>query len=113
MTVLENKIVALFLRLIELMDIHAKDRSNQSFGTLSPHMNDAIQALKARRYRDPLYYVAVPRWLGEYGTTPIEEEIFSLSYEINKLVVELNGGADVVNRARARHNERLGFPKAE
>ena len=110
---LENQIVGLFARLIELMDMQVKGRSNQSFGTLSPHMKDAIQAVETKQYRNPLYYVAVPRWLGEYGTTPIEEEIYSLSNLINALVVELNGGADVVNRARARHNESLGFRKAE
>jgi hypothetical protein len=113
MTMLEKKIVALFTRLIELMDLQARDRGQQSFGSLSPHMAEAIQALKAGKYRDPLYYVAVPRWLGEYGTTQIEEEIYSLSCEIDTLVVELNGGVDVVNHARARHNESLGFRKAE
>lgn len=110
---LEDKIVALLARLIELMNTQVRDRRNQSFGTLAPHLKDAMQALKEKRYRDPLYYVAVPRWLGEYGITPIEEEICSLSGKINALVVELNGGPDVVNQARARHNEKLGFGKVE
>lgn len=106
---LEEKIVALFARLIDLMDKQANDAGMQSFGSLSYHRDAADRALKAARYRNPLYHVALPRWLGEYANTEIEEQISVLASEIDGLVVDLNGGADAVNHARAKHNESSGF----
>lgn len=102
----ESTIHKLFEQLIEKMERQSTNSAHQSFGSLSYHLERAKLGLDEQKYLDPLYDVELPRWLGEYGNTPLEDEIFNVSIEINQEATRLSGGQDVVNAARQTHNNK-------
>lgn len=95
-----------FSQLIEKMKQQIKNPKHQSFGSLENHLQYAIESVKSKRYLNPLYFVSLPRWLGEVGNTELEEEIFNISHEIDALVIRINGGKEIVNEIRNNHNKR-------
>lgn len=98
-----------FERLIEKMKQQVEDSQNQSFGSLENHLNLVINAKKNKEYLSPLYDVRLPRWMGEYGNTPLEDEILALAHKIDMYIVELMGGIDKVNKIREEHNKSMGY----
>lgn len=106
----KNEIVEnCFKELIGKMKQQIKHPENQSFGSLETHLDKAIKAHNEKEFLNPLYYVQLPRWIGEYGNTELEMEILVIASRINNLVVELAGGKDIVNSKREDNNRRLGY----
>lgn len=101
----ESAIEVLFDKLIDKMTEQVENTANQSFGSLEYHLTLAISARDSKEYLNPLYYVKLPRWLGEYGNTPLEEEILGIAGQIDALVIELNGGIETVRKIREEHNK--------
>ena len=95
--------------LIEKMQLQIRDEANQSFGSLDYHLKDLEDKLLTETYLSPLYNIKLPRWIGEYGNTKIEEEIGNTAGKINRFIIEYFGGNDVVNEIRKEHNKKLGF----
>ena len=91
------KLKECFIELIDKMRQQVVEPNNQSFGSLNSHLDNIIKVYEANGFLDPLYYVELPRWLGEYGNTELEREILGIASEINNLVIEINGGIDKVN----------------
>jgi len=98
-----------FDNLIDKMIQQSESPKNQSFGSLDYHLKLAIKARTKKEYLSPLYYVHLPRWMGEYGNTPLEDEILRLAHRINEYVVDLLGGSDKVNQIRKEHNKNCGY----
>ncbi len=97
----------LFKELIDKMKQQVNSPKNQSFGSLAHHLKEIEDVLKQKKFLSPLYFVQLPRWMGEYGNTELEEEIYTLAIKIDILVIELAGGTDIVNKIRDEHNKKL------
>jgi len=102
----EVRATKLLSDLIAKLELHEANESHRSLGSLKHLIDVAKNARLNKKYKDPLFFVDTPRWLGEWGNTPLEEDISSVTYEINHLVVEICGGADQVNAIRNEHNQR-------
>ena len=102
----ESKVRALFEDMIAKMQQQSSSAEHQSIGSLAFHLSRAKDALRDKRYLDPLYIVEIPRWLGDYGNTPLEDEIYAISIAIGEEAIRLCGGIDLVNAARRRHNSQ-------
>lgn len=103
----EARVCRLIDELIIKLELHEADERHRSFGHLQHLIEVVKDAQSNKRFRDPLFFVNTPRWLGEWGNTPLEQEINSIAGEINKLTVEICGGSDVVNAARHEHNQKV------
>ena len=101
---LEDEIVILIDKIILLMKFQIKNSEHQSFGSLKPHLNSLIQAKRQKKYLDPLYYIMMPRWLGEFGNTELEREIHDVYVDITLKMTELRDGMDIVSTAINEHN---------
>ncbi len=98
-----------FDNLIDKMKQQVQDPSLQSFGSLDYHLNLAIEARAKKEYLNPLYYVHLPRWMGEYGNTRLEDEILMIAHTIDSYVIDLYGGKEKVNRIREQYNKEQGY----
>jgi hypothetical protein len=105
----KNEIDELFHKLLTKMEQQMTNVENQSFGSLRYHFDKLSTDIKSKAYLDPLYFLHLPRWLGEFGNTAIEEEIFNLAIEIDKRLVKINGGIEKVNTIRIESNRKNGF----
>ncbi|WBA42030.1 hypothetical protein [Hymenobacter canadensis] len=95
--------------LLAKMREQVADPTQQSFDSLKYNLAKLEQDVAERSYLSPLYVVNLPRWMGEYGNTALEEQIYGLSYRIDEALVELMGGREHINRIRREHNRKLGY----
>lgn len=80
---------------------------HQSIDSLEPHLKHLQNAILSKEILSPYYFVKLPRWLGMDGNTTMESEILVLAHKVDKLVIELNGGIDAVNKLRVNKNKNL------
>jgi hypothetical protein len=95
--------------LIDKMKKHIENPQNQSFGSLEYHLKLVIKARNNKEYLNPLYLIPLPRWMGEYGNTQLEEEIIQIADKIDILIIDAMGGKDKVNEIRKEHNKNIGY----
>lgn len=89
----EEYIQHMLQAIIEKLQIIVNDRSKQSFGSLQYLLNHMIEYRDRKQYLTNEWHINIPRWLGEYGNTPEEEEVCSDIHRLQLYIAEkLKGG---------------------
>ena len=89
----EKYIQHMLQAIIEKLQIIVNDRSKQSFGSLEYLLNHLIEYRNRKQYLSNEWPINTPRWLGEYGNTPEEEEVCSDIHRLQLYIAEkLKGG---------------------
>lgn len=69
------------------------DNQKQSFGSLEYFLEHILEYRDDKQYLTEDWHIRTPRWLGEYGNTPEEEELLSDIYRLHAYIAEkLKGG---------------------
>jgi hypothetical protein len=69
------------------------DKSKQSLGSLEYFLKHILEYRDEQQYLSNEWHIRTPRWLGEYGNTPEEEELLSYIYRLQAYIAEkLKGG---------------------
>ncbi|WP_342572267.1 hypothetical protein MKY85_07770 [Paenibacillus sp. FSL R5-0749] len=79
--------------IIEKTQSIIKDSHKQSFGSLEYFLGHILEYRVKKQYLTDEWHISTPRWLGEYGNTPEEEELLSEIYRLQAYIAEtLKGG---------------------
>lgn len=62
--------------LIRKVELIPPDKTKHSFGTLEYFLPQIIKARDEKLYLQDSWFINSPRWLGEYGNTKDEDEIY-------------------------------------
>ncbi|MGQ8871144.1 hypothetical protein [Paenibacillus sp. TSA_86.1] len=69
------------------------DQGKQSFGSLEYFLGHIREYRDEKKYLTEDWQFRTPRWLGEYGNTPEEEELLADIYRLQAYIAEkLKGG---------------------
>ncbi|WP_339286118.1 hypothetical protein [Paenibacillus sp. FSL R5-0486] len=89
----EDYIQQMLQVIIEKTQSIIKDSHKQSFGSLEYFLEHIIAYRDEQQYMSNEWHIRTPRWLGEYGNTPEEEELLSDIYRLQAYITEtLKGG---------------------
>jgi len=89
----EDYIQQMLQAIIEKTQSIIKDSHKQSFGSLEYFLEHIIAYRDEQQYMSNEWHIRTPRWLGEYGNTPEEEELLSDIYRLQAYITEtLKGG---------------------
>ncbi|MBB6024887.1 Mg2+ and Co2+ transporter CorA [Paenibacillus sp. JGP012] len=89
----EGHIQQMLQSIIENTQAIINDREKQSFGSLEYFLGHILQYRDEKQYLTDEWHIRTPRWLGEYGNTPEEEELLSDIYRLHAYITEkLKGG---------------------
>ncbi|MEO2260440.1 hypothetical protein ABGV43_26420 [Paenibacillus amylolyticus] len=89
----EEHIQDMLQAIIEKTQSIIKDSSKQSLGSLEYFLGHILEYCDDKKYLTDEWHIRTPRWLGEYGNTPEEEELLSDIYRLQKYIAEkLKGG---------------------
>ncbi|RUT47995.1 hypothetical protein EJP82_02305 [Paenibacillus anaericanus] len=72
----EESISEMLNELISKVELILPDKTKHSFGSLEYFLPQIIKARDEKLYLKDNWFINSPRWLGEYGNTKDEEEIF-------------------------------------
>ncbi|PYE47882.1 hypothetical protein HUB98_24370 [Paenibacillus barcinonensis] len=79
--------------IIEKTQAIIHDKRKQSFGSLEYFLGHILEYRGEKQYLTDDWYIRTPRWLGEYGNTPEEEELLTDIYHLQTYIAEtLKGG---------------------
>lgn len=89
----EDHIQHMLQVIIEKTKSIIKDSHKQSFGSLDYFLGHIVEYREVKQYLTDEWHIRTPRWLGEYGNTPEEEELPSDIYRLQAYITEtLKGG---------------------
>ncbi|WP_340032222.1 hypothetical protein NSQ20_07930 [Paenibacillus sp. FSL K6-1122] len=89
----EDHIQYMLQSIIEKTQSIINDTGKQSFGSLDYFLEHIIAYRDEQQYMSNEWHIRTPRWLGEYGNTPEEEELLSDIYRLQAYITEtLKGG---------------------
>ncbi|NUU78794.1 hypothetical protein [Paenibacillus xylanilyticus] len=89
----EDHIQQMLQAVIEKTQSIMNDSHKQSFGSLEYLWEHIIEYRDERQYMSNEWHIRTPRWLGEYGNTPEEEELLSDIYRLQAYIAEnVKGG---------------------
>lgn len=89
----EDHIQQMLQAIIEKTQSIINDSHKQSFGSLQYFLEHIIEYRDEKQYMTGVWHIRTPRWLGEYGNTPEEEELLSDIYRLLAYIAEkLKGG---------------------
>ncbi|MGF9697816.1 hypothetical protein [Paenibacillus sp. MABNR03] len=88
----EDHIQQMLQVIIEKTRSIMNDKRKQSFGSLEYLLEHIIEYRDERQYMSNEWHIRTPRWLGEYGNTPEEEELLSDIYQLQAYIAENVGG---------------------
>ncbi|WP_339198092.1 hypothetical protein MKY95_08280 [Paenibacillus sp. FSL P4-0176] len=89
----EDHIQHMLKAIIEKTQSIIYDTGKQSFGSLEYFLEHIIAYRDNQQYMSNAWHIRTPRWLGEYGNTPEEEELLSDIYRLQEYIAEtLKGG---------------------
>lgn len=89
----ENHIQQMLQAIIEKSQSIISDQGKQSFGSLKYFLGHILEYRDEKQYLTDQWHIRTPRWLGEYGNTPEEEELCSDIYRLQLYIAEkLKGG---------------------
>ncbi|GGH55117.1 hypothetical protein GCM10008014_24460 [Paenibacillus silvae] len=89
----EDHIQQMLQSIIENTQAIINDNQKQSFGSLEYFLGHILEYRDERQYLTEDWHIRTPRWLGEYGNTPEEEELLSDIYRLQAYIAEkLKGG---------------------
>jgi len=74
--------------IIEKTQSIIKDSSKQSLGSLEYFLGHIIEYRDEMQYLTDEWHIRTPRWLGEYGNTPEEEDLLSDIYRLQAYITE-------------------------
>lgn len=90
---IEEHIQQMLHTIIENTQAIINDREKQSFGSLEYFLGHILEYRDEKQYLTDEWHIRTPRWLGEYGNTPEEEELLSDIYRLQAYIAEkLKGG---------------------
>ncbi|MEK4661678.1 hypothetical protein MHH93_07275 [Priestia sp. FSL H7-0729] len=90
---LEDHIQHMLQVIIEQTQSIINDSRKQSFGSLEYFLGHILEYRDEQQYLTDEWHIHTPRWLGEYGNTPEEEELLSDIYRLQGYIAEkLKGG---------------------
>ncbi|MDQ0087627.1 hypothetical protein J2T12_001033 [Paenibacillus anaericanus] len=72
----EESISEMLNELIRKVELILPDKTKQSFGSLEHFLPQMIKARDEKLYLKDSWFINSPRWLGEYGNTKDEDEIY-------------------------------------
>ncbi|MGG4398907.1 hypothetical protein ABEW61_02175 [Paenibacillus amylolyticus] len=89
----EDHIQHMLQAIIEKTQSIINDTGKQSFGSLEYFLEHIIAYRDEQQFLTDEWHIRTPRWLGEYGNTPEEEELLSNIYRLQAYITEtLKGG---------------------
>ncbi|PZT53256.1 hypothetical protein [Paenibacillus silvae] len=89
----EDHIQQMLQSIIENTQAIINDNQKQSFGSLEYFLGHILEYRDEKQYLTEDWYIRTPRWLGEYGNTPEEEELLADIYRLQAYIAEkLKGG---------------------
>ncbi|WP_458125840.1 hypothetical protein [Paenibacillus sp. Z3-2] len=89
----EDHIQHMLKAIIEKTKSIINDTGKQSFGSLAYFLEHIVEYQVEQQYMSNEWHIRTPRWLGEYGNTPEEEELLSDIYQLQAYIAEkLKGG---------------------
>ena len=89
----EDHIQHMLQVIIEKTQSIITDSRKQSFGSLEYFLGHILEYRDGQQYMSNEWHIRTPRWLGEYGNTPEEEELLSDIYRLQAYIAEkLKGG---------------------
>ncbi|MFS0870409.1 hypothetical protein [Paenibacillus xylanilyticus] len=89
----EDHIQHMLQVIIEKTQSIMNDSHKQSFGSLEYLLEHIIEYRDERQYTSNEWHIRTPRWFGEYGNTPEEEELLSDIYRLQAYIAEnVKGG---------------------
>lgn len=89
----EKHIQHMLQAIIEKTQSIINDSHKQSFGSLEYFLEHILEYRNEKRYLTDEWHICTPRWLGEYGNTPEEEELLSDIYRLQVYIAEtVKGG---------------------
>jgi hypothetical protein len=89
----EDHIQHMLQAIIEKTQSIINDSHKQSFGSLEYFLGHILDYRYEKHYMTDEWHIRTPRWLGEYGNTPEEEELLSDIYRLQAYIAEkLKGG---------------------
>lgn len=89
----EDHIQQMLQSIIEQTQSIISDNRMQSFGSLEYFLGHILEYWDEQQYLSNEWHIRTPRWLGEYGNTPEEEELLSDIYRLQAYIAEkLKGG---------------------
>lgn len=89
----EEHIEQMLHTIIENAQSIINDQGKQSFGSLEYFLGHIREYRDEKQYLTEDWQFRTPRWLGEYGNTPEEEELLAYIYRLQAYIAEkLKGG---------------------
>ncbi|WP_308722203.1 hypothetical protein [Paenibacillus polysaccharolyticus] len=89
----EEHIEQMLHTIIENTQSIINDNQKQSFGSLEYFLGHIREYRDEKQYLTEDWQFRTPRWLGEYGNTPEEEELLADIYRLQAYIaVKLKGG---------------------
>ncbi|MGO4530410.1 hypothetical protein AB4Z30_15110 [Paenibacillus sp. 2TAF8] len=79
--------------IIESAQSIINDQGKQSFGSLEYFLGHILEYRDEKQYLTEDWHIRTPRWLGEYGNTPEEEELLADIYRLQAYIAEKLKGA--------------------
>ncbi|MCK6074662.1 MULTISPECIES: hypothetical protein [Paenibacillus] len=89
----EDHIQQMLQSIIENTQAIINDNQKQSFGSLEYFLGHILEYRDEKQYLTEDWHIRTPRWLGEYGNTPEEEELLSDIYRLQAYIAEKLKGA--------------------
>lgn len=89
----EDHIQQMLQSIIENTQAIINDNQKQSFDSLEYFLGHILEYRDEKQYLTEEWHIRTPRWLGEYGNTPEEEELLADIYRLHAYIAEkLKGG---------------------
>ncbi|KAA8787593.1 molybdopterin synthase catalytic subunit [Paenibacillus sp. 4624] len=89
----EGHIQQMLHTIIENTQSIINDNQKQSFGSLEYFLGHIREYQDEKQYLTDEWHIRTPRWLGEYGNTPEEEELLADIYRLHAYIAKkLKGG---------------------
>nr|WP_145403256.1 hypothetical protein [Paenibacillus xylanexedens] len=89
----EDHIQQMLQSIIENTQAIINDNQKKSFGSLEYFLGHILEYRDEKQYLTEDWHIRTPRWLGEYGNTPEEEELLSDIYRLQAYIAEKLKGA--------------------
>ncbi|WP_063564012.1 hypothetical protein [Paenibacillus sp. O199] len=84
----EDDIQHMLQAIIEKTQSIINDSRKRSFGSLEYFLKHVLVYRDKQQYMSNEWHIRTPRWLGEYGNTPEEEELLSDIYRLQAYIAE-------------------------
>ncbi|WP_145328633.1 hypothetical protein [Paenibacillus xylanexedens] len=89
----EKHIQQMLHTIIENAQSIISGQGKQSFGSLECFLGHILEYRDEKRFLTEDWHIRTPRWLGEYGNTPEEEELLADIYRLQAYIAKKLKGA--------------------